>query len=75
MIAGHDHVRVAGRLGLEEVEAGDRAQGDHEAEAERRRRSGVPSSARHQPGRVSAAVTGPLLAIARDYLKSPRSGS
>ena len=32
---GHDDVRIVGRVGLEDREAGDRAQGDHEPEAER----------------------------------------
>ena len=43
-----DQVRVAGRLGLEDLEAGDRAQGDDQAEAERRADAG----SRGPPGSV-----------------------
>ena len=51
MIAGHDQVRVAGLLGLEDLEPGDRAQRDDEAEAEARAEQ--EADARRAPALVS----------------------
>ena len=58
---GHDQVRVAGLLGLEDLEAGDRAQRNDQPEAECRFRAGGRSAPRPSPGFFNAAATPYLL--------------
>ena len=56
---GHDHVRVAGLLGLEDLEAADRAQRDDEAEAEE------AADQHAEAGAGQSRVSSALLARAR----------
>ena len=75
-MAGHDHLRIAGLLGLEGRQAGDLAQRDDEAEAERAAQEHAQERPRQSPGRFSAAdhpTSSRCLLVRRE--SRPASGS